>query len=416
MVLNYKDIAMGTNSNEEITNSLENDIFSERVSLDQNTRKSKFNQEILQYPLNAGNDGGRTPAGHHIQFEILEQDVGLIKFGELKTQAGEEVVGLSELIKDSSGMDRQVLVTKDGSVFTVIPEMNAKGEILSDATNVSRGAQKLGLNPFITGRAELRNIQQQSVRIRNQTFSRAPVSRLKSLIKLFMPPTVEVTYAPQYSEEGVGIFADTAVGAVDKFIRERQGGASVGRATAESIKEVIKESGVIQKSAISAAEGIAPGFKAIIFARSGKAVNNRIELIFSGLAKRSFSFNFKFLPKSYQEAKAVYNIVRRFKFHMLPEIAGDVTTSRTFITPDVFDIKYMMSDGKENEYINKISTCVLENMNVKYGGDRYQAFDPSMAEAGAPDGLKAPPVQTEMTLQFKELELVTQNNVLARGF
>ena len=52
MVLNYKDIAMGTNSNEEITNSLENDIFSERVSLDQNTRKSKFNQEILQYPLN----------------------------------------------------------------------------------------------------------------------------------------------------------------------------------------------------------------------------------------------------------------------------------------------------------------------------------------------------------------------------
>lgn len=39
-----------------------------------------------------------------------------------------------------------------------------------------------------------------------------------------------------------------------------------------------------------------------------------------------------------------------------------------------------------------------------------------MAEAGTPDGLKAPPVQTEMTLQFKELEIVTQNNVLARGF
>ena len=39
-----------------------------------------------------------------------------------------------------------------------------------------------------------------------------------------------------------------------------------------------------------------------------------------------------------------------------------------------------------------------------------------MAEAGAPDGMKAPPVQTEMSLQFKELEIVTQNNVLARGF
>ena len=176
------------------------------------------------------------------------------------------------------------------------------------------------------------------------------------------------------------------------------------------------KSGLAEKAAIGTIDTLAPGFKAILFGRSGKAVNNRLELIFSGLAKRSFTFNFKFLPKSYQEAKAVYNIIRRFKFHMLPEIAGDVTTSRTFITPDVFDIKYMMSDGKENEYINKISTCVLENMNVKYGGDRYQTFDPSMAEAGAPDGMKAPPVQTEMTLQFKELEIVTQNNVLARGF
>ena len=69
---------------------------------------------------------------------------------------------------------------------------------------------------------------------------------------------------------------------------------------------------------------------------------------------------------------------------MLPEIAGDVTTSRTFITPDVFDIKYMMSDGKENEYINKISTCVLENMNVKYGGDRYQHLTHLVC---TPDGL-----------------------------
>ena len=77
---------MGTNSNEEITNESQNNPFTERVSLDQNIRKNKFSQEILQYPLNAGNDGGMTPAGHHIQFEILEQDVGSIKFGELPKQ------------------------------------------------------------------------------------------------------------------------------------------------------------------------------------------------------------------------------------------------------------------------------------------------------------------------------------------
>jgi hypothetical protein len=411
MVLNYKDIAMGKPSTEDLTNDFNADPFKQRVSLDQNTRQSKFNQEILQYPLNAGNDGGRTPAGHHIQFEILEQDVGAIKFGELPKATADEVVGISSLISNST-VARDVVVSRDGSVFTLVPALSQKAQSTLSDGNSSRAAQELGLNPFISGTAEVKRIQKQGARIRNQTFARAPTSRLQSLIKLFMPPTVEVTYAPQYTDENIGLGAKTAAGAVDEFVgTDGDIAEKIGNAFNTTMK-----SGLAEKAAIGTIDAMAPGFKAILFGRSGKAVNNRLELIFSGLAKRSFTFNFKFLPKSYQEAKAVYNIIRRFKFHMLPEIAGDVTTSRTFVTPDVFDIKYMMSDGKENEYINKISTCVLENMNVKYGGDRYQTFDPSMAEAGAPDGMKAPPVQTEMTLQFKELEIVTQNNVLARGF
>ena len=31
--------------------------------------------------------------------------------------------------------------------------------------------------------------------------------------------------------------------------------------------------------------------------------------------------------------------------------------------------------GKTNEYLHNISTCVLENMNVSYGGDRYKTFE-----------------------------------------
>ena len=412
MVLNYKDIAMGKPSTEDLTNDFNADPFKQRVSLDQNTRQSKFNQEILQYPLNVGNDGGLSPAGHHIQFEILEQDVGTIKFGELPKETNDEVVGISSLINNSA-VARDVVVSKNGSVFTLVPALSQKAQSTLSEGNSSRAAQELGLNPFISGSAEVKRIQKQGVRIRNQTFARAPTSRLQSLIKLFMPPTVEVTYDPQYTDSEIGVGAKTAVSAVDTFVGTP---GKFGKKLSETVKDVFETNAIIEKMGITAIDTIAPGFKAILFARSGKAVNNRLELIFSGLSKRSFTFNFKFLPKSYQEAKAVYNIIRRFKFHMLPEIAGDVTTSRTFITPDVFDIKYMMSDGKENEYINKISTCVLENMNVKYGGDRYQTFDPSMAEAGAPDGMKAPPVQTEMTLQFKELEIVTQNNVLARGF
>jgi len=324
----------------------------------------------------------------------------------------ENVVTFSSLFDTPrSDINNEFVVSDDGNVFSLVPLAQSKHEALSVEGYGQTASHMLGKK----GSAAVRRLQKQTVNIKNQTFKRAPTTRLPAIIKLFMPPTVEVSYDPSYTDSEVGLTAAQAQNIANIF-QNKDEDKSKGDLFKDAVNKVLKDQNLISQINLAAIDTIATGFKAILFARSGKIINNRLELIFSGLNKRSFSYTFKFLPKSYQEAKAVHNIVRRFKFHMLPEIQGDVTTSRTFVTPDVFDIKYMISDGKENEYINKISTCVLENMNVKYGGDRYQTFDPSMAEAGAPEGMKAPPVQTELTLQFKELELVTQNNVLARGF
>ena len=411
-MVDYSKLAgMGTtiNKTEDVTNDA-SDPFAERVGLQQNTRQNKFSQEILAYPLNSGINGGISPAGHHIQFSILEQDIGSISFGEVPKTTSENVVTFSSLFDTPrSDINNEFVVSDDGSVFSLVPLAQAKQEAISTQGYGQTASFMLGKK----GSAAVRRVQRQSVNIKNQTFKRAPTTRLPAIIKLFMPPTVEVSYDPSYTDSEVGLTANQANRIANIF---QEDGLTKGEKFKTAVTDVLKDQNLISQINLAAIDTIAPGFKAILFARSGKILNNRLELIFSGLNKRSFNYTFKFLPKSYQEAKAVHNIVRRFKFHMLPEIQGDVTTSRTFVTPDVFDIKYMISDGKENEYINKISTCVLENMNVKYGGDRYQTFDPSMAEAGSPEGMKAPPVQTELTLQFKELELVTQNNVLARGF
>tara|TARA_Y100000004_G_C8610011_1_gene284274 strand:- start:152 stop:499 length:348 start_codon:yes stop_codon:yes gene_type:complete len=107
------------------------------------------------------------------------------------------------------------------------------------------------------------------------------------------------------------------------------------------------------------------------------------------------------IPKSEQEAEEIRNIVTAFKMNMLPEgmESGDGFTGKNLKIPNTFDIKYMFV-GRENQYLNKISTCVLESMNVTYGGDRFKTFD------GNEDG--APPVETTMTLNFKEMELITK--------
>ena len=227
------------------------------------------------------------------------------------------------------------------------------------------------------------------------TLKRAPTKRLSTAIALYMPTTVDVTYNAGYEEKEIGRLAGAGVAAFDAF---KGGGINAAvDAVAKKLPEMVDE------SIFDAVDGIAPGAKAIMFAKSGKVVSNRMELIFSGVGKRSFSYTFKFLPRSQKESKDVKSIVDKFKFHMLPQVEGDPGSSRTFVTPDTFDIEYRwVGNSNHNPYLNKISTCVLENMSVKYGGSvGYQAFEPD--EKG-----NTPPVETEISLQFKELEIITK--------
>ena len=63
-----------------------------------------------------------------------------------------------------------------------------------------------------------------------------------------------------------------------------------------------------------------------------------------------------------------------------------------------------MWNGAENQFINKISECVLTNMNVSYGGDRYKTHE-------GIDGDGAPPIETTISLSFSELELITREKI-----
>ena len=58
-------------------------------------------------------------------------------------------------------------------------------------------------------------------------------------------------------------------------------------------------------------------------------------------------------------------------------------------------------------FLNKIGECVLTNMDVTFGGERPQFFRPTSGVNG--DG--APPVETNITLNFKELELMTREKI-----
>ncbi len=101
------------------------------------------------------------------------------------------------------------------------------------------------------------------------------------------------------------------------------------------------------------------------------------------------------MPKSKQEANQVKAIINRFKFHMHPELSEN---KLFFIYPSEFEISYIFK-GKHNDYFHKFKRCVLESMDVNYGGEQYSSFT---------DGK---PTEINLSLVFRETEILTKQQV-----
>ena len=79
--------------------------------------------------------------------------------------------------------------------------------------------------------------------------------------------------------------------------------------------------------------------------------------------------------------------------------------------PNEFNIDYMYK-GQQNNFMNRIGNCVLSDMDVTYGGDKFAAFRLTQNEFG--NG--APPTETTVTLTFRELDILTRDLVEEEGF
>ena len=149
----------------------------------------------------------------------------------------------------------------------------------------------------------------------------------------------------------------------------------------------------------------AEGVEALAKKSFGEASNPYMEVLFDQMQLRTFTYNFNFAPKNQQEAFEVQKIIQLFRFHMAPELRPNV--NRYLGLPSQFDIHYMYlsSDGhsSENNYYNRIATCVLQDCKVNYTPGGVKSFE---------DG---GPVTTTMTLTFKEIELLTKDKI-AQGF
>lgn len=192
----------------------------------------------------------------------------------------------------------------------------------------------------------------------------APVAfkKIKNAILLPMPLRLSTNYGVNYSDANLsgimGALASTA-------------GAGALRGSP------LAQQAALDVTKIAAAQlGVDEG---IIDKLSGRLTNPRTEQVFKGVDVRKFTFDYLFAFKSITEWQQVDEIIKLIKKNMLP---GLQQNGQFWTVPSEFDIDfrsfntdsnadYEQSASKTHQFLPKITTSVIENINVDYTPHGY---------------------------------------------
>ena len=341
-------------------------------------KPGKYVTKHFAYPLGVDHSSN-LDQGHYIIFEIMVQKPGQLMAAVKKQNAQIKAHNKQAKLAQKNQKKKN---KKDGTG-------NSGGDSESrDQTPALKSAVKI----FTSNATGPKN---SSIQMKNKS-----TERLGTHIALYMPPSVQVQYDVKYGDSEIGVLAES-VGAGIKAFMGKQGG--IGDKLMAGAGAAAKGAGAgLAQFGMKQVAGMAPGGDALIAIERGQVITPRMELMFEGMGRRSFSFNFVFIPKSEQEADMIETIVTMFKTHMMPDFASGFTSGadgvREMTIPDHFNIKYMHM-GKENTHLNKISTCALTSMTVDYGAERFTGY------AGGR------PQTTKMALSFTEFNIMSKSHI-----
>ena len=341
----------------------------------------KYTTENLAYPEAVEGDPMQ---GHYIIFEILKQNKAEFTAKKAKAMMNSVNSQREKLKKEHNTNEKGIALEAFGGEGA--PSGQSPGRIAGRHLGQSMGGGGQ--------RGKYNSLQ----------LSKNATTPLKKCIALYMPPSVSVSYNAKYGEEEIGRIAETANAALQAFSNTD---GNVGQKTAAVGGQLV--GGAVSGLLALGVDKLSPqGTKAMLEINAGAVMTPRMELLFDGIGRRNFSYNFMFIPKSEKESEIVEEIVKSFKFHMASDYGGlsvlgvglgGTDGVRSMTIPDFFNIKYMHIGEGLNKHLNKISTCVLTGMDVEYGAERYTAY------AGGR------PQTTKLSLNFSELEIITKSYI-----
>ena len=220
---------------------------------------------------------------------------------------------------------------------------------------------------------------------------------VKNSIAVYMPQTLKFNLAADYGAEEIGAGLGALAKLKDATNSGNFFGSDLGAVSAQASK-------LLTGLSSFATGGLGGGIGAALQRRTGIAPAAMTEMIFNGIDYRSFSFTFKFTPRSKKESDVVNNMLHVIKDATLPQRYGTGSSIAAYKVPHEFVIRFMKGT-KINPYLDQIGLCACTGVDIDYGSDKFSTH------------ASGDPVSIDATLTFRELELMerTRYNELRRS-
>ena len=221
--------------------------------------------------------------------------------------------------------------------------------------------------------------------------------RITDSVAMYLPPNVEDNTIANYNDAKTGVAGFLVASGFDAQGKDAK---AIAESVIGSMEGILKDTTMRAIGVVGELFG-AEGTEGLAKKAFGEADNPYMEVLFDSMQLRTFTYNFQFAPRSEKESYEVQRIIQLFRFHMAPELRPGV--NRYLGLPSTFDIHYMFLSSagiaSENNFYNRIATCVLQDCSVNYTPGGVKSFE---------DG---GPTQTTMKLSFKEIQLLTKEKI-----
>ena len=363
--------------------------------------KAKQTQRTANSTENARNAGGRESVNGNPRKPPGQEHSGIVyRYPRSRFQPGQDMVKIDIFDYDRTENNTFTL----GSILgnAIGPQYSAPtGQKDKDGNPITRLQQNIDLNKL-------------NIPSTTQSFleNKSKLRKNQRTIYLPIPQQISDSLRVEYAEDRLSPVAAAAV-ATATGIMSADGGSIakvrdfVGKVTSGQYKfEGVDNAGINSlKTGLAASAirslGMNVSAQGLISRASGQVLQSNLELLFSGMALRTFPFVFDFAPRDEKEAEEGMLIIRTIKLAMPPSGRDSVLMT----APDLFQFTYI--SGKERHpFLNSFKVGVLSNMTVNYtAGGNYATYG----------GTFKSPVHMRMQLDFKEINPVFREDYAQMG-